>query len=307
MAVTRARRQLVVVGDVETCSSDTFLRGLLDYMSEHGDHRSAAEFLDIHDPPAFMGLESLVVEMDPSPATQPEIVKPANKSQLPKAPKRRPTQVSSAYLTIPRSEYEAKLDDALTSLILRYAEEVLPGGVVCITPYDSTVHRGSELVMVKNSDSGFDWLEFPSTLNSFQRMKLHAIAEERSLVHRTIEGFAGKVLHISLKDAPSKACDEESSHISANPMGKAQEEIHKMKESPRVEGKLSTSKQVSASCERKSTGVSSHGSVYVSPYRLAQQQKTVDFTIEDEDALLDSAIDANKVISCIFHWLISDV
>ena len=306
MAVTRARRQLVVVGDVETCSSDAFLRGLLDYMSEHGDHRSAAEFLDSADPPASMGLESLVVEMDPSPATQPEIVKPVNKSHLPKAPKKRPTQASSAYLTIPRSEYEAKLDDALTSLILRYAEEVLPGGVVCITPYDSMVHRGSELVMVKYSDNGLNWLEFPSTLNSFQRMKLHAIAEDRSLVHRTIEGSAGKVLHISLKDAPSKACDE-SSHISANPMGKAQEEIHKMKESPRDEGKLITSKQVIAPGERKSKGVSSHGSVYVSPYRPAQQQKTVDFTIEDEDALLDSAIDANKVISCIFHWLITDV
>lgn len=46
VAVTRAKRLLVVVCDGDTCSADPFLRKLLDYMSENGEHRSALEFCE---------------------------------------------------------------------------------------------------------------------------------------------------------------------------------------------------------------------------------------------------------------------
>eukprot|EP00605_Chrysophyceae_sp_TOSAG23-4_P000054 GSChrysophyteH1.ASY1.ANO1.56.1 assembled CDS len=45
VAVTRARRHLCVICDSDTCSRDAFLKSLLDHMSKHGCHRSAAEWL----------------------------------------------------------------------------------------------------------------------------------------------------------------------------------------------------------------------------------------------------------------------
>lgn len=44
VAVTRARRQVTIVGDSATLAHDAFLRRLLDYGQAHGEHRSAWEY-----------------------------------------------------------------------------------------------------------------------------------------------------------------------------------------------------------------------------------------------------------------------
>ena len=44
VAVTRGRRHVCLVGDSETAAAHPFLRRLLDYFSEHGEVRSAAEY-----------------------------------------------------------------------------------------------------------------------------------------------------------------------------------------------------------------------------------------------------------------------
>ena len=43
VAVTRAKKFVGLVGDVDTVSSDPFLKGLCDYFMEHGEVRSAME------------------------------------------------------------------------------------------------------------------------------------------------------------------------------------------------------------------------------------------------------------------------
>ncbi|GIL45596.1 hypothetical protein Vafri_2803 [Volvox africanus] len=45
VAVTRARRHCAVVCDSETVSHDDFLKRLVDYFTEHGEYRSAAELV----------------------------------------------------------------------------------------------------------------------------------------------------------------------------------------------------------------------------------------------------------------------
>lgn len=47
VAITRAKRQCVIIGDSETISHDAFLCNLLDYFMEHGENRSVQEYLDI--------------------------------------------------------------------------------------------------------------------------------------------------------------------------------------------------------------------------------------------------------------------
>ncbi|PKA50141.1 Regulator of nonsense transcripts 1 like [Apostasia shenzhenica] len=44
VAITRARRQCCLVCDTETASTDSFLRGLVEYFQEHGEYFSASEY-----------------------------------------------------------------------------------------------------------------------------------------------------------------------------------------------------------------------------------------------------------------------
>ena len=47
VAVTRARRQVVVIGDSETVGTDKFLADLFDYMTEHGRVETAEMYGDL--------------------------------------------------------------------------------------------------------------------------------------------------------------------------------------------------------------------------------------------------------------------
>lgn len=44
VAITRARRQVALIGDSATLASNTFLAGIIDYAQSHGEHRSAWEY-----------------------------------------------------------------------------------------------------------------------------------------------------------------------------------------------------------------------------------------------------------------------
>eukprot|EP01038_Epipyxis_sp_PR26KG_P014390 gene14390-19315_t len=46
VAVTRAKRHVVVICDASTCRHDPFIKSLIDHISEHGEHISALEYLD---------------------------------------------------------------------------------------------------------------------------------------------------------------------------------------------------------------------------------------------------------------------
>ena len=45
VAVTRTRRHCAVLGDSATLASNAFLGGLLEWCAQHGQHRSAWEFM----------------------------------------------------------------------------------------------------------------------------------------------------------------------------------------------------------------------------------------------------------------------
>lgn len=84
VAITRARRHVCVICDSDTVSRDAFLRGLLDYLEEHGEVRSALDYqpeelCDAEDfEPAFLdedltAAEALLEELDGSaPAAEEE-------------------------------------------------------------------------------------------------------------------------------------------------------------------------------------------------------------------------------------------
>ena len=45
VAVTRARRHLTIIGDSDTISHDPFIKGLIEYCSDHGEIHSAHEYM----------------------------------------------------------------------------------------------------------------------------------------------------------------------------------------------------------------------------------------------------------------------
>ena len=55
VAVTRARRHLSIIGDSVTISHDPFIKGLIEYCSEHGGVHSAHEY--IHSKYLLLALE----------------------------------------------------------------------------------------------------------------------------------------------------------------------------------------------------------------------------------------------------------
>ena len=44
VAITRAKRQVVVIANVETVSHDKVLKGLMDYLEQNGEVRSAMQY-----------------------------------------------------------------------------------------------------------------------------------------------------------------------------------------------------------------------------------------------------------------------
>ena len=45
VAITRARRHLAVICDTETVGHNKFLKSLVEYLAEHGDVRSAEQYI----------------------------------------------------------------------------------------------------------------------------------------------------------------------------------------------------------------------------------------------------------------------
>ena len=46
VAITRARRHLAVICNTDTVSKHDFLKSLVDYMTQHGEVRSAQQYID---------------------------------------------------------------------------------------------------------------------------------------------------------------------------------------------------------------------------------------------------------------------
>lgn len=293
VAVTRAKRQLVVVGDYETCSSDPFLKELLDYISENGDHRSAAEFIESksYSPIDIETPKTATTALAPANQSKEIAVESSSRKKVPKHASRKVS--SSAYITL--SEYEAKVQESLCSLVKQFSEKSVSGGPVKVIAYNTTINHNAELVHLEKTEENQSNLEFPSTLNAFQRMKLHALAEERKLHHRTVECLDGKTLLIS-HEIVSNAADinnipGENSLDALRDAARVKWESSRNPLKSDVNHQKSTTKRNS----HDSSNITKLGSHYVSPYRPAHMQEAIDFSMEDEDALLDAAINANKV------------
>ncbi|XP_054426742.1 DNA-binding protein SMUBP-2 [Pteronotus mesoamericanus] len=187
VAVTRARRHVAVVCDSRTVSNHAFLKTLVDYISEHGEVRTAFEYLDdivpenySHQSSQGQGQADVKPQGSATSSTKPGSRRPEGAREARPAPKtRRGKPVGS----------EA------------HSQPSLNGG----GPEPTESRDGAEnfrAVIAEFVASEQTQLEFPASLNSHDRMRIHQIAEELGLRHDSAGEGKNRFITVS-KRAPS--------------------------------------------------------------------------------------------------------
>lgn len=165
VAVTRARRHVAIVCDSRTVSNHTFLKTLVDHFTEHGDVRTAFEYLDdivpenySHESPQGHGQAGTTLRGSSAPARKPggQLQEGARGAQ--KAPR---GKVGS----------EARPQRSLDGGGSRDGAE----------GSDGAGHLRAVIAAFVASEQAR--LEFPTSLNSHDRLRVHQIAEEYGLRH----------------------------------------------------------------------------------------------------------------------------
>ncbi len=202
VAVTRAKRQVTIVCDSSTCSTNSFINTLIEHVHDNGEIIPADVYLDQH---TFIQSKSsksinnvnssksikLVNEKDRSKqlkkggSSKSSKVAPANVSNVAAIGGTQKSQSSSG------SKSSKELDPLclkINAMISNFVEGKVPCGVV-----------DSEITNVSVQDANSMSLLFPSSLSSFHRMYVHQIAEERGLIHTSHGEGSERRISVSLK------------------------------------------------------------------------------------------------------------
>uniref|UniRef100_A0A9J7X404 DNA-binding protein SMUBP-2 n=1 Tax=Cyprinus carpio carpio TaxID=630221 RepID=A0A9J7X404_CYPCA len=208
VAVTRARRQLVVVCDSQTVRKHDFLKSLVDYMSEHGEVRTAFEYLE--DCVAQNYIHAASAKQKPKnqgKKTEQEQKKSANnKSRGVNQSNVQPEQDKNTNSHHPKAK-DADQRKEIKEQLLNFLK-----------------------------DSSETELQFPSTLNSHERLLVHELSEEMGLRHES-QG-EGKNRRITVSRPPSgleKSVEPEQPDVTACTAAKLQEELQKGSSQPAVD------------------------------------------------------------------------
>ncbi len=181
VAVTRARRQLVVVCDSKTVRSHDFLKSLVDYMSEHGEVRTAFEYLDDCVAQNYIRDEKdKRINSKDSGSTKQKSNNQGKKTEQEqtKSANNKSTGVNQSNVQLDQhkntnSHHPKPKDD------------------------DKTQNKKKEIkdqLLNFLKDPNKTELQFPSTLNSHERMLVHEISEEMGLRHES-QGEGKKPSH----------------------------------------------------------------------------------------------------------------
>ncbi|NXW07397.1 SMBP2 protein, partial [Fregetta grallaria] len=178
VAVTRARRHVAVICDTRTVSNQAFLKRLVDYFSQHGEIRTAFEYLD---------------NLVPENYTQEGRGERQRGAKLPAA--------SGPKLQLPLGR---KLKAATTK-----PEHQKPEAYFSPNPSgpgrENLGTKGNadrfKAMLVDFLESSGTQLDFPPSLNSHDRMLVHLMAEEYGLQH--VSTGEGRDRYISVRKKES--------------------------------------------------------------------------------------------------------
>jgi len=201
VAVTRARRQLTVICDADTCSSNPLLGRLINHIAKVGMHLSMVEFgMDPNQPfkeyifdfLTDINYDSTLIDEENGDDNTQNLLKVENNTRLPKTKKPKQTKKDvavkkpNANENLNESEIKKKKDDfndcfteSTRKLLLLFNEGKITGRI----SVDNIGNASCDNIRNANKET----LLFPTSLNSFQRMKIHEIADEiKGLIHQSV-------------------------------------------------------------------------------------------------------------------------
>uniref|UniRef100_A0AAY4BSJ6 DNA-binding protein SMUBP-2 n=1 Tax=Denticeps clupeoides TaxID=299321 RepID=A0AAY4BSJ6_9TELE len=197
VAVTRARRQLAVVCDSQTVRNHDFLRSLLDYMTEHGEVRTAFEYL--------------------------ENVVPQNYTREPGPEQRRQKSKASAGRQSGATEARKGGEGRGAAQPGPSTHPPKPRQQQETAPVQGKYEEIREQVLTFLKDPGQAQLQFPSSFSSHDRLLVHCVAEELGLCHQS-QG-EGRCRHVRISRCPPQ--QEPSLHVEKQKGEKKESEPHR--------------------------------------------------------------------------------
>ncbi|KAM6067753.1 DNA-binding protein SMUBP-2 isoform 2-T2 [Theristicus caerulescens] len=174
VAVTRARRHVAVICDTRTVSNQAFLKRLVDYFSQHGEVRTAFEYLD---------------NLVPENYAQDGRGEQQQGAKLPAASGPKPQLPLGGKLKAAATKPKCQKPEA------RFAPNTSGPGRESPGTKDSADRFKAMLVAFLESSE--TQLDFPPSLNSHDRMLVHLMAEEYGLQH--VSSGEGRDRYISVR------------------------------------------------------------------------------------------------------------
>ncbi|XP_035395350.1 DNA-binding protein SMUBP-2 isoform X1 [Cygnus atratus] len=174
VAVTRARRHVAIICDTRTVSSQGFLQRLVAYFSQHGEVRTAFEYLDGLVPENY----SHESHGERRQGTKP----PAAPGPEPRPPAGRKPKAAAAKAA--PQKRETPFSPSTSG----------PGRESPGTKDDTNTFKTMLLAFLESSEAQLD---FPPSLSSHDRMLVHVLAEEYGLQHGSTR--EGKERYVSVR------------------------------------------------------------------------------------------------------------
>ena len=201
VAVTRAKRQVVVIANVETVSHDKVLKGLMEYLEQNGEVRSAMQYEHIVRDIGLVrpeNLELTLQDTDSSVKKKQETTKPVNEKKNNKKTKK------SNKVAKPSENEDFEKAAANVKKQPKRVEDVNEK-----SSEEKALEQEQKLQKIIDDflqDETQNEHHCSPDLTSYERMKLHEFAEKAQLSHAS-EGD-GKKRHIVLKKVNENVTNE---------------------------------------------------------------------------------------------------
>lgn len=175
MAITRARRHVAVICDSRTIGNHSFLKRLVDYMSEHGEVRTAFEYLDDIVPENYFHKSSQGVR---------------EQERKPKLNAARADSVN------PRGKLAKQAGEKLVERSVQSEVKVTAKQTEVME--NLSKHQAKILAFLESNETQLD---FPPSLNAHDRLLIHQLAEEHGLQHVSTGEGGERYISIRKRDA----------------------------------------------------------------------------------------------------------
>ncbi|KAM7414762.1 hypothetical protein PAMA_019532 [Pampus argenteus] len=169
VAVTRARRHIAVVCDTQTVQNHAFLKSLINHMTEFGEVRTAFEYIQDIIPQNYIRGHK---DTKPSTSASSSV---STKQKVKDQP-------------LSKAKPDQKKSTGSSSNVDKKQDKQTKSGTSTLTEEEQNKNRYTEIRQQVESflkDLNQSELQFPSSFNSHDRLLVHQIAEEMSLVHES--------------------------------------------------------------------------------------------------------------------------